>query len=117
VSFGVFMGIIPIWGFQLIVAIFLSFVFKLNKALVILFANISIPPMIPIIIFLSYKMGAFWLGENATNFIFQQKITLDAIKINLTQYIIGSIILSVIAAVLFGATSYLFLTFFKSKKA
>ena len=111
------MGIIPLCSFQSIVSIFLSFVFKLNKALVILFANISITPMIPITIFVSYTLGAFWLGENATNFIFQQKITLDAIKINLTQYIIGSIILSVIAAVLFGATSYLFLTFFKSKKA
>lgn len=117
VAFGVFMGIIPIWGFQLIVAIFLSFVFKLNKALVILFANISIPPMIPVIVFLSYKLGAFWLGENATDFIFQQKITLDAIKINLTQYILGSILLSVIAAIIFGVSSYLFLTFFKPKKA
>ncbi|HZK65405.1 MAG TPA: DUF2062 domain-containing protein, partial [Puia sp.] len=45
-GFGVFMGIIPIWGFQLIVAIFLALVLKLNKVLVILFANISFPPFI-----------------------------------------------------------------------
>ena len=59
VAFGIFMGIIPIWGFQLVAAIFLAILFKLNKPLVIVAANISIPPMIPVIIFLSYKMGAY----------------------------------------------------------
>ena len=44
VAFGVFMGIIPIWGFQLVTAIFLAVLFKLNKVLVIIAANISIPP-------------------------------------------------------------------------
>jgi hypothetical protein len=44
VAFGVFMGIIPIWGFQLVSAIFLSILLKLNKPLVIIAANISIPP-------------------------------------------------------------------------
>ncbi|MFZ6009870.1 MAG: DUF2062 domain-containing protein, partial [Bacteroidota bacterium] len=42
VGFGIFMGIVPIWGFQLAVAIPLSFLFRLNKALVIIAANISI---------------------------------------------------------------------------
>ena len=32
VAFGIFMGIVPIWGFQLVVAIFLAILFKLNKA-------------------------------------------------------------------------------------
>ncbi len=36
VAFGVFMGILPIWGFQLVTAIFLSFLFRLNKAIVII---------------------------------------------------------------------------------
>lgn len=39
VAFGVFMGIIPIWGFQLVTAILLAFIFRLNKPLVILFCQ------------------------------------------------------------------------------
>ena len=83
VAFGIFMGIVPIWGFQLVAAIFLAILFKLNKPLVIIAANISIPPMIPLIIFLSYKMGAFWMGANAMQIDFSRSITLDSIKKNL----------------------------------
>ena len=50
-GFGVFMGIFPIWGFQLLIGIPLAVFFKLNKVLFITAANISIPPMIPFIIY------------------------------------------------------------------
>ena len=74
VAFGVFMGIVPIWGFQLVSRNFLAIVFKLNKAMVIIAANISIPPMIPLIIFLSYKTGAFWMGANAMQIDFSRTL-------------------------------------------
>jgi uncharacterized protein (DUF2062 family) len=35
---------------------------KLNKVLVLVFANISIPPMIPFILYGSFATGAFVLG-------------------------------------------------------
>ena len=41
------MGIVPIWGFQMLAALFLSYIFRLNKIIVLLFSNISIPPLIP----------------------------------------------------------------------
>ncbi len=47
VGFGIFMGIIPIWGFQLLVGIPLAILMKMNKTLFIVAANISIfPPII-----------------------------------------------------------------------
>ena len=113
IAFGVFMGIVPIWGFQLATAIFLSILLKLNKPLVIVAANISIPPMIPVIIFLSYKMGAYWMGSNAFELNFDRNITLQTIYNNLTQYIYGSITLAVVAAIIFGLVSYLLLKIFK----
>lgn len=116
VAFGVFMGIIPIWGFQLAAAIFLAILFKLNKPIVIVAANISIPPMIPLIIFLSYKMGAFWMGANAMQFDFSSSITLDSIKKNLQQYILGSITLAVFAAVVFGLITFIFLKLIEKKQ-
>lgn len=116
VALGIFMGIIPIWGFQLMTAIFLAVLFKLNKPLVIVAANISIPPMIPVIIFLSYKTGTYWMGENATHFIFSKSITLESIKNNLVQYIYGSITLAIVAATIFGLLTFIFLKLIEKKR-
>ncbi len=115
IAFGVFMGIIPIWGFQLVTAIFLAILFKLNKALVIIAANISIPPMIPVIIFASYKAGAFWMGNNAMQIDFSRSISLDSVKKNLQQYIYGSITLAILAGVFFGLLTFILLKLFTKK--
>lgn len=109
VALGIFMGIVPIWGFQLVTAIFLAVLFNLNKPLVIIAANISIPPMIPVIIFLSYKMGAWWMGANAMQISFSKAITLDSIKHNLLQYIYGSLSLAIVAGIAFGLLTLIFL--------
>ena len=117
VAFGVFMGIVPIWGFQLAVAIFLAILFKLNKPLVIIAANISIPPMIPLIIFGSYKMGTYWMGANAMQIDLSSTITLQSIKLNLVQYIYGSITLAIVAGIAFGLLTYIFLKFIEKKQS
>ncbi|MEO5996167.1 MAG: DUF2062 domain-containing protein [Chitinophagaceae bacterium] len=116
IAFGVFMGIIPIWGFQLVVAIFLAILFRLNKVLVIVAANISIPPMIPIIIFLSFKAGAYWMGDEQVKIGFSNTITIKSAGNHLKQYIYGSISLAIIAALLFGLLTYILLKIFKRKK-
>jgi uncharacterized protein (DUF2062 family) len=103
------MGIFPIWSMQLIVAIALSFYFRLNKALVIIAANISIPPMIPLILFLSHRIGAFWMGANAQPLLFSSDITLTMMKESLVQYVLGAITLAIAAGVIFGVITYLIL--------
>jgi len=115
VSFGVFMGIVPIWGFQLVTAIFLAILFRLNKPIVIIAANISIPPMIPLIIFLSYMMGKFWMGDHGIDFSLTSNITLDSIKQNLQQYIYGSITLAIVAGIALGLLTLILLKIFKKK--
>ncbi len=116
VAFGVFMGIAPLWGFQLLIAITLAIAFRLNKALVILSANISIPPMIPIIILLSYKMGAVWVGDNATSLNLANGIDLESNHVNFLQYLYGSVTLALIAAFIAGAISYFLVSFIRRKK-
>jgi uncharacterized protein (DUF2062 family) len=115
ISFGVFMGIVPIWGFQLLVAIFLAVLLKLNKALVIIAANISIPPMIPLIIFGSYQMGAWWMGGRSLQLDFSRDINLQSIRANLEQYIYGSITLAIIAGLLAGIISFVVLRISKRR--
>ncbi len=111
------MGIVPIWGFQMLVALLLAVVFKLYKLLVIISANISIPPMIPIIVFLSYKLGAVVLGDSAAyQPTFDSSISLDSIRVGFVQYVYGSIVLAVGAAIVTGLGSYLLLSILTKEK-
>jgi glycosyltransferase involved in cell wall biosynthesis len=114
VGFGVFMGIVPIWGFQLLVAITLAVLLRLNKALVIISANISIPPMIPFIVYLSYKTGAIWMGDKAMEFSWSKTISLESIHMNFVQYFYGSITLAIVAGISFGMIAYLLLNIRKN---
>lgn len=106
IGFGIFMGIVPIWGFQLVVAIFISVLFRLNKALVITTANISIPPMIPLILYASFLAGAPWMGDHATAVPLSSDLSLSVIENNLQQYLAGSVTLALAAGLTIGLISY-----------
>ncbi len=110
------MGIVPIWGFQLAVAITLSFLLRLNKALVIIAANISIPPMIPLILYLSYEMGKIWMGDEAQDISLTKGITLEMFSNNLLQYGLGAVTLAIAAGVIFGGLTYIGLKIFRRSK-
>lgn len=99
VGFGVFMGIFPIWGFQLAVAIAVAFFLKLNKALVVIAANISIPPMIPLILFVSHITGALWMGDHAVLIPFESTFSMDLLQASLLQYLLGAVTLSIACGV------------------
>ncbi|RAW00154.1 DUF2062 domain-containing protein [Pseudochryseolinea flava] len=115
VAFGIFMGIVPIWGFQLLVAIPTAIALRFNKALVILAANISIPPMIPLILFLSHLTGALWMGEDAVEISFNHELSLELFRDSFFQYVIGAVTLAVAAGVLFGIVTYGLLKIFQKR--
>lgn len=108
IGFGVFMGIFPIWGYQLLIGIPLAHFFKLKKALFILAANISIPPMIPLIIYASYQLGFYLVANPSNDIFFSDGLTLEAVKVNLVQYLAGAVALSVVMGILFSVVSYLY---------
>jgi len=113
VAFGVFMGILPIWGYQLVIGFFFAHLFKLNKAIFFIAANISIPPMIPFILYLSYVSGSYVLGEGS--WIVDMELNLTSIGENLKQYLLGAITFATIAGILSGVLSYALLILFKRK--
>lgn len=115
IAFGVFMGIFPIWGYQLIVGISLSHLLKLNKALFVLAAHISIPPMIPLIIYGSYRMGGMLVSNPNNDLLFSQGLTLESIKSNLLQYVSGAVLLSLLMGLLAGLLAYGYLTLVRTR--
>jgi glycosyltransferase involved in cell wall biosynthesis len=110
IALGVFVGIAPFWGFQTAIVILLAIVLRWNKVLAFAFSNISIPPMIPIIIYGSLQIGALFVTSKA-ELISGNKTTFELIQNNLMQYVIGSFVLATVTAILFGITSYLLLSF------
>ncbi len=115
VGFGVFMGIFPIWGFQLVVAIGLAFLLKLNKPLVIIAVNISIPPTIPIILFLSHLTGAAWMGERAVIIRFDETLSMELLRNSFLQYLVGAVTLSIGCGIFFGLITHALLKLFRKK--
>jgi len=115
VGVGVFSGIIPTWGFQMLIGLFLAMIFKLNKGIVVVASHISIPPMIPLVIFLSYKAGGWWMGDKNTDMAFSFHVTLKSIGQHLEQYIYGSITLAVIAGTIAALITFVLLRVFKRK--
>jgi uncharacterized protein (DUF2062 family) len=116
VMLGVFMGIVPIWGYQLITAIALAYVLKLNKLIVIVAANISIPPMIPFIIYFSYLTGGIILSSDQS-MSFTTEISFSWVRDNFFQYVIGAIGFAVLAAAFFGLLTFILLKVFRRKPA
>ncbi|MGB0886656.1 MAG: DUF2062 domain-containing protein [Vicingaceae bacterium] len=112
IGFGFFMGVVPLWGFQLLIGIPLTFAFKLNKVLFVAAANISIPPFIPFIIFSSYLIGAPFVENNA-EITSLKSLTLESIHLNFIQYAVGAVILAVAAGIVSTLASLLLLNLFR----
>jgi uncharacterized protein (DUF2062 family) len=114
VALGIFTGILPIWGFQLIVAIALAHLLGLSKLIASVAANISIPPMIPILLYLSYVTGGIVMGTGS-KIRFTPDLSVKSFGNNLLQYIIGSIVLAFILSILAGIISYIILKLLRKK--
>ncbi|QSB27278.1 DUF2062 domain-containing protein [Flavobacterium sp. CLA17] len=115
IALGIFIGMSPFWGFQTILLLFFATLFKLNKVIAYLSSNVSFPPFIPFIIYGSLKMGSYFVSSE-TPLVLDSSLTLDDIQKNATQYIVGSLILATVSALITGLLSYLLLTFFSSRK-
>ncbi len=113
-AFGVFWGVAPVWGYQMLIAVSLAVVLKLNKVLVLLASNISIPPNIPFIIYASFKMGGYVLNQES-QLKFDSDISFDMIKDNLIKYIVGSISLGLVLGILVAGISFVLLKIFRKE--
>jgi len=116
VATGLFVGVMPIWGWQMMVAFGLSHFLKLNKFVTLAAANISLPPLIPFIIFLSYLSGRLLLGPSSSHLVYSPGITIQWIKEHLLQYVVGSFIFGILLAVVLGAVTYLLLHYFRKRR-
>ncbi|MDP1621180.1 MAG: DUF2062 domain-containing protein [Bacteroidales bacterium] len=115
IALGLFIGVMPIWGWQIVATLGLAHLFKLNKFVAVAASNISIPPMLPLIIFLSYILGGWALGVNVSNLHYNPVFGLQWIKDNLVQYAVGSLVLGMVLVVVLSPFFYLLLHLFRKR--
>ncbi len=113
IGFGFFMGIVPIWGYQMITAVFLSHLMRLNKVVVLLAANISIPPVLPFIIYGSYLLGGNFVQTEGNRLNFDSKLSFEVIGTHLLQYLVGAVLLAFIVGIAGGLLSWLLFALFR----
>lgn len=114
IALGSLFGLLPIWGYQMVAAGLVAHSLKLNKTITIIAANISIPPLIPFILYLSFYIGGLILNKSLD--LDLSNISFDTIQGDLLQYLIGSIILAVSYSLFMWVLSYTLLRIFRGKK-
>lgn len=104
-GWGIFCGIIPFWGYQMLFAGISAHILRLNKVVAVVFSNISIPPMIPFILYGSMVAGSILLGR--ANPFSLENISIDSVWESLNLYLVGSCALATVAGLLIFAISLL----------
>jgi uncharacterized protein (DUF2062 family) len=95
---GIFIGILPIYGFQALAAVAIALLFRLNKPLTVACTFISNPLFLPLIIFFSVELGCL-LRRGSFQPLALSELTAMRTHINKEQFfifVIGSIALGIL---------------------
>lgn len=115
VGFGVFMGIVPVWGFQLAIGIPLSILFRLNKTLFLLAANISIFPITPFWFMASIVTGN-WLLGNEGLILSWHDLSLARVKQEGLAFFLGGTVLALVLGTVSFLLTYIVLAVFRKSR-
>lgn len=115
IALGVFIGLSPLWGLHTLLVLSLAVLFKLNKVIAFAFSNVSMPPLIPFVVFLGLHTGAFVTGQELNFSLSDIGEDFETLK-HLKTYVIGSVVLAVTASIVFGLLGYFILLLFNRKK-
>lgn len=115
IMLGILMGILPVWGYQMLITLFLAHLLRLNKVIAIVAANISIPPMIPFLLYGSYATGCKILGKPVN--LHLNELSFENVKSVIAQYLVGSVIFAVVCSIVVGIVAFILLTACRRKKA
>lgn len=115
IGLGTFIGLSPLWGLHSFLAIFLAITLRLNKVLAFAFSNVSIPPMIPFIVYASLQIGYFMVPHGSQHILLSE-FSFAAISEHLWQYILGSFALALMASFCLGSISFFLLSIAQKQK-
>lgn len=113
IAVGVLVGILPIWGFQIMAGVALAQILGLNRLVVLATSNISMPPMIVVVLYGSYQCGRLIFSDAPS--ISMDNISLDVMLSSGMCYIVGAILFAIISAAIAYIISFLLLHLLRRK--
>jgi uncharacterized protein (DUF2062 family) len=117
VGVAAFLAFVPLYGLQTILGIAVAFWLRLNKVLVIVLINIITPyPLVPLIMYFSFKVGG-WFMASPAQINQNQQFSWQLLKDNLFQYLMGGVLLACFMALLLGTLSYPLFVLLKKRRA
>src|SRR5262249_45661296 len=114
VGLGLFCGIAPIWGYQMLAAVALAHILRLNKAIALVASNISIPPVMPFILFGGLALG-HWLFTGHWLDLSPGEMTRARSLEYVWQWCVGSVALGALVAMLGSLLTYLLARLFRQR--
>ncbi|MEO6347117.1 MAG: DUF2062 domain-containing protein [Aquaticitalea sp.] len=114
IALGLFIGLSPLWGFHTIIVLFLAVFLRLNKVIAFVFSHVSLPPFIPLVLWMSLQTGNWVLGID-THYELVGLLGNFDMEQNLKAYLIGSLTLSISSAIVFGTLGYVLFSLFDKK--
>lgn len=101
---GIFVGFIPVYGFQTILVLLLTLLIpKCNRISALASSNLFIPPLIPFTVGLDYIVGSFLLTGQLTFVSIQ---SFEDILLYLKPVFIGSALVAPVMAIISGFIFY-----------
>jgi glycosyltransferase involved in cell wall biosynthesis len=113
VGLGLFCGIAPIWGYQMVAAAALAHFLRLNKAIALLASNISIPPVMPFILYGGLALG-HWIFTGRDLEFSAHEMTRSVAFHYLGEWCAGSLILGLVVALSGTVITYGIARWFRS---
>jgi uncharacterized protein (DUF2062 family) len=105
VGLGLFFGILPVWGLQTVIALALAHRWRLNMAITLVACNISLPPMVPFLLYAETALG-HWLFTGELLTIALGEMTMVRAREFVGQWLVGSLVLAVVAAAMGVVVTY-----------
>src|SRR5687767_13724222 len=105
VGLALFCDIAPIWGYQMITAAAHAHLLRLNTAIALVASNISIPPVMPFILYGGLALG-HWLFTGERLKLSAEQMTRARVLEYLGEWCVGSLVLGALVAMLGMLTTY-----------
>ncbi len=95
---GVFIGFLPLYGFQTLLSLLATIIFKnVNKFSLIMATQLFLPPVIPIVVFINYFVGSLILYRKIS---FLKILSISDVFYYLKPILVGSFFVGFIFAIL-----------------
>jgi uncharacterized protein (DUF2062 family)/2-polyprenyl-3-methyl-5-hydroxy-6-metoxy-1,4-benzoquinol methylase len=106
---GIVVGFTPFFGLHLLVCVALAWLFGLNKLIVYAAANISIPPLAPILGYISVQLGTRvlegrWPGLDLS--VFRGRPLAENARVFFQAWVVGGVLAGALAGVPIAAVAY-----------